>query len=280
MSIAAPPDLLDPTQGAGAAGLLGVFNAAGVLDAADVHVAARLSELAGETDETVALALALVVRAVRGGSVCVDLGTVAAEVEVPDLRWPEPSAWLGAVQASVLADPPAVLRVYDDRLVYLDRYWREEEQVCADLLASVGVGDPVDENLLTGALDRVFRSAGYDEHRVAARIALSQWTTVLTGGPGTGKTTTVAALLALLSEQASLAGRLRPRIALAAPTGKAAARLQEAVQAEIDKLDTADSERLAGLHAVTLHRLLGTRPDTSVRFRHNRGNRLPDHGIV
>ncbi|MDT5367927.1 MAG: exodeoxyribonuclease alpha subunit [Mycobacterium sp.] len=265
---------------AGATGLLGEFNTAGVLDAADVHVAARLSELAGETDETVALAVALVVRAVRGGSVCVDLGTVTAEVGVPDLGWPEPSAWLGAVQASVLADSPAVLRVYDDRLVYLDRYWREEEQVCADLLASVGVGEPIDENWLAGALDRVFRSAGYDEHRVAARIALSQWTTVLTGGPGTGKTTTVAALLALLSEQASLAGRRRPRIALAAPTGKAAARLQEAVQAEIDKLDAADRERLAGLHAVTLHRLLGSRPDTSVRFRHNRGNRLPYDVIV
>ncbi len=232
---------------AGATGLLGEFNAAGVLDAADVHVAARLSELAKETDETVALALALVVRAVRGGSVCVDLGAVAAEVGEPDLSWPEPSAWLGAVQASVLADSPAVLRVYEDRLVYLDRYWREEEQVCADLLASVGVGEPVDEKWLTGALDRVFRSAGYDEHRDAARIALSQWTTVLTGGPGTGKTTTVAALLALLSEQASLAGRPGPRIALAAPTGKAAARLQEAVQAEIDKLDATDRERLAGI---------------------------------
>jgi ATP-dependent exoDNAse (exonuclease V) alpha subunit len=67
---------------------------------------------------------------------------------------------------------------------------------------------------------------------------------------------------------------------LAAPTGKAAARLQEAVQAEIDKLDAADRERLAGLHAVTLHRLLGSRPDTSVRFRHNRGNRLPYDVIV
>src|SRR6202011_183935 len=162
----------------------------------------------------------------------------------------------------------------------LDRYWREEEQVCADLLASIGVGEPIDENWLTGALDRVFRSEGYDEHRVAARIALSQWTTVLTGGPGTGKTTTVAALLALLSEQASLTGRPRPRIALAAPTGKAAARLQEAVQAEIDKLDAADRDRLAGLHAVTMHRLLGSRPDTSVRFRHNRGNRLPYDVIV
>src|SRR6202140_5614582 len=198
---------------AGATGLLGEFNTAGVLDAADVHVAARLSGLAGETDESVALAVALAVRAVRGGSGCGDLGTVAAEVGVPDLCWPEPSAWLGAVQASVLADSPAVLRVYDDRLVYLDRDWREEEQGCADLLASVGVGEPIDGNWLTGALDRVFRSAGYDEHRVAARIALLQWTTVLTGGPGTGKTTTVAALLALLSGEGALGGRPPPRVA-------------------------------------------------------------------
>src|ERR1700719_3300123 len=99
---------------AGATGLLGEFTAAGVLDAADVHVAARLSELAGETDETVTLALALVVRAVRGGSVCVDLGTVAAEVGEPDLSWPEPSAWLGAVHASVLAESPDALRIYGD----------------------------------------------------------------------------------------------------------------------------------------------------------------------
>jgi exodeoxyribonuclease V alpha subunit len=97
---------------------------------------------------------------------------------------------------------------------------------------------------------------------------------VLTGGPGTGKTTTVARLLALLAS-----GR-RLRIALAAPTGKAAARLQEAVQLEVSKLDPSHREALAGLHATTLHRLLGSRPDTSARFRHHRGNRLPHDVIV
>jgi exodeoxyribonuclease V alpha subunit len=245
-----------------------------------VHVASRLSELAGENDETVALALALVVRALRGGSVCVDVRAVAAEVGMPELSWPEPTAWLSAVRGSVLASAPPVLRVHGDRLLYLDRYWREEQQVCADLLACVGVEVPSDPAWMRAALDRMFPVAGYDEQREAARIALSQWTTVVTGGPGTGKTTTVAALLALLSEQASLTGRLRPRIALAAPTGKAAARLQEAVQGEIDTLDVADRQRLAGLHAVTLHRLLGWRPDSSVRFRHHRGDRLPYDVIV
>ncbi len=103
---------------------------------------------------------------------------------------------------------------------------------------------------------------------------------MLTGGPGTGKTTTVARLLALLAEQAALAGRPSLRIALAAPTGKAAARLQEAVQLEVDRLDAVDRERISGLQATTLHRLLGPRPDTSSRFRHHRANRLPHDVIV
>ena len=111
-------------------------------------------------------------------------------------------------------------------------------------------------------------------------MALSRGLTVLTGGPGTGKTTTVARLLALLAEQAELDGKPRLRIALAAPTGKAAARLQEAVQLEVDNLEVVDRERLQGLRATTMHRLLGSKPDTSSRFRHNRENRLPHDVIV
>ena len=103
------------------------FNVAGVLEAADVHVAQRITELAKEPDEAVALAVALVVRALRGGSVCVDLSTVAADCGAPELPWPEPVPWLAAVRASRLTREPPVLRLYDDRLLYLDRYWREEE---------------------------------------------------------------------------------------------------------------------------------------------------------
>ena len=119
----------------GATGLLREFNEAGVLDIADVHVAQRLTALGAEPDESVALAVALAVRALRGGSVCVDLQTVAADADCPELPWPEPASWLAAVRASTLAGEPPVLRLYDDRLLYLDRYWREEQQVCADLLA-------------------------------------------------------------------------------------------------------------------------------------------------
>jgi len=134
-----------------AAGLLAAFNAAGVLNAADVHVAGRLARFAGETDESVLLAAALAVRAPRLGHVHVDLRavrhTATVDVDVPvDLQvlpWPEPEAWVAAVAACPLVT--GGLGGPDDRplrlvgsWLYLDRYWREERQVAADLSARAG----------------------------------------------------------------------------------------------------------------------------------------------
>jgi exodeoxyribonuclease V alpha subunit len=261
-------DSLDRRLVLGASGLLREFNEAGVLEAADVHVAARITALAKEFDEPVALAIAMTVRALRGGSVCVDLREVEAQVGIDGLPWPAGADWLAAVRASGLCGTPPVLRL-DDDLLYLDRYWLEEQQVCGDVLAMVSAKP----REVSPDVHRLF-PAGYEEQRAAAEVALAQGLTVLTGGPGTGKTTTVARLLALL------AGGTRLRIALAAPTGKAAARLQEAVQLEVGELGPQDRAALEGLQAMTLHRLLGSRPDTSARFRHNRGNRLPHDVIV
>ena len=104
---------------------------------------------------------------------------------------------------------------------------------------------------------------------------------VVGGGPGTGKTTTVARIVALHVEQAAARGERPPLVALAAPTGKAAARLQEAVHDEVSRLETGDEvrRRLSGLQASTLHRLLGWRPGSHSRFAHDRDNRLP-HDLV
>ncbi len=259
---------LEWRQARGATGLLKVFTDAEVLESSDVHVAQRLTALAKVSDETVALAVAMAVRALRNGSVCVDLRSVEEQVGVDGLPWPDVGAWLTAIQASALASKPTALRV-DGDLLYLDRYWLEEQQVAADVHTMIAVKP----EKVSPDIDRLF-PAGFEEQRAAAKVALAQGLTVLTGGPGTGKTTTVARLLALL------AAGTRLRIALAAPTGKAAARLQEAVQLEVGKLDKADQEALSGMHATTLHRLLGSRPDTSARFRHNRGNRLPHDVIV
>ncbi len=246
------PDAWQRPVAAGA--LLQGFVDDGVIETPDVRVAQRLTVLRDESDERVAVAVALVVRALRGGSVCVDLSSA------------ELAEFGAAVRVSpLLADPP-ILRLNGD-LLYLDRYWLEEQQVCDDILAMMSAQPAA----VSADIDRLFPE-GFEEQRRAAERALSQGLTVLTGGPGTGKTTTVARLLALLG-----GGN---RIALAAPTGKAAARLQEAVQLEVSRLDPDDRAALAGLHATTLHRLLGSRPDTSARFRHNRANRLPHDVIV
>jgi exodeoxyribonuclease V alpha subunit len=306
----APPgaafaDPFDARLAIGAPGLLGPFNAAGVLNAADVHVARRLGRFAGESDEQVLLAAALAVRAPRLGHVHVDLGavhrTAAVDVDVPvdlgALPWPEPEAWVAGVAASPLV--AAGLGGPDDRplrlvgsWLYLDRYWREERQVAADLTTRAGQDiDGVDDAVLEAGLDRLFPPPaprpigdggdGPDRQREAAATAVRRALTVVAGGPGTGKTTTVARILALLDEQATAAGLPPPLVALTAPTGKAAARLEEAVHEEAAGLDVGPAvrDRLLATHSSTIHRLLGWQPGNRSRFRHHRGNRLP-HDVV
>jgi exodeoxyribonuclease V alpha subunit len=285
-------DRFDPRLTARAPGALRAFNEAGVLTPADVHVARRLTELAGEPDEWVALATALAVRGPRLGHVYVDIATIHDTVTVDTdepvdltaLPWPPADAWLERLQASGLvtvgengpADRP--LRLVDTAL-YLDRYWREERQVAADVIA-LRDGPPitVNEPLLTDGLTRLFQGDDPDNRqRAAAETAVRSRFAVVAGGPGTGKTTTVARILVLLIEQSTEP----PLVALAAPTGKASARLTEAVHEEAAKLDISEDirTRLAALEASTLHRLLGWRPGTHSRFRHDRTNRLP-HDVV
>jgi exodeoxyribonuclease V alpha subunit len=165
--------------------------------------------------------------------------------------------------------------------LYLDRYWREERRVAADLLALAAEATGVDDDVIEDGIARLFASDRDSRQSAAAQSAVRRRLTVVAGGPGTGKTTTVARIVALLAEQAAAKGAPAPLVALAAPTGKAAARLEEAVQHEALKLDVAEPVRrqLLELRAATVHRLLGWRPDSSSRFRHNRGQRLP-HDVV
>ncbi len=172
-----------------------------------------------------------------------------------------------------------VLRIEHD-LLYLDRYARLEAQVCADLIARDQQPPPVlDEAALAAALARVSGNHFSSEQEAASVGAVRRWTTVLTGGPGTGKTTAVARLLVLLADQAAAEGG-RLSIALAAPTGKAATRLQEAVLAELEDLSDDDRALVGRPDAMTLHRLLGWRFDNTTRFVHDRGNRLKYDVVV
>ncbi|HEV2060596.1 MAG TPA: hypothetical protein VGR11_14665, partial [Solirubrobacteraceae bacterium] len=138
----------DPRRARHAPGLLRTFNDIGVLSAADVHVAVRLTSLADEPDDLVALAAAFAVRAPRLGHVLVDLATIRSTaavdsdepVDLSALPWPEPEVWarglvkspLVAVGEDVESDSARPLRLVGSTL-YLDRYWREEREVAADL---------------------------------------------------------------------------------------------------------------------------------------------------
>jgi exodeoxyribonuclease V alpha subunit len=281
-----------------ASGLLRQFNEAGVVDAADVHVARGLARLGGERDETVLLAVALAVRGPRLGHVHVDLAqirdTAAVDAEDPidlaALDWPEPRAWIARVSASPLVtagdEPVAAGEVRPVRLVgswlYLDRYWAEEVGVARSLRAmAAGPPGAADPALLQDGLARLFGAEAAGRQSQAAATAVTHRWSVVAGGPGTGKTTTVARIVALICEQAAAAGGAVPLVALAAPTGKAAARLQESVHAEAAKLDVAPEirDQLLALRASTIHRLLGWRPGSSSRFRHDRNQRLA-HDVV
>ncbi|WP_141322361.1 exodeoxyribonuclease V subunit alpha, partial [Cellulomonas uda] len=282
-------------------GLLAPFVAARVLTAADVHVARRVTGLCGEDDERVALAVALAVRALRAGSVCVVLADARTIVEpaqdddaevladgsargtVADLPWPDLDPWVQAVRSSpAVADGPdgpddRPLRWAGARL-YLDRYWRDEVEVRTQVTQRLARVD-VDPDRLEAAVERLFPRTADERQRAALRTAATSRLTVLTGGPGTGKTTTVARLVAALQDVAGPG----LRVALAAPTGKAAARLQESVNAQVAALAElgldADRARVGEMHASTVHRLLGHRPGSSTRFRHHAGHRLP-HDVV
>ena len=291
----------DPRVAADAPGLLREFNLAGVVAATDVHVATRLGRLTGEEDATVLLAVALSVRALRGGSVCVRLddpdelaalalpedaervdgATTAGDGTTAPPPWPEHAAWVRAIEASpaVAVGPGGA----DDRparwvggRLYLDRYWRDELTVrrLVDARLQAPPLDPEGAGRLDAALARLFPAAGDAHQRLAAAHAAGRRLTVLTGGPGTGKTTTVARLLAVLQD---VAGEHALRVALAAPTGKAAARLQEAVRDVVGAMPPEDRERTGRPEATTVHRLLGYRSAT--RFRHHAGHHLP-HDVV
>ncbi|HWE08926.1 MAG TPA: exodeoxyribonuclease V subunit alpha, partial [Solirubrobacteraceae bacterium] len=139
----------------------------------------------------------------------------------------------------------------------------------------------LDRRLLEDGLARLFDDPGGEQAQAAA-TAVERRLAVVAGGPGTGKTTTVARIAALICEQAARDGeRAVPLIALAAPTGKAAARLEEAVRDEAARLDIDErvGDQLRGLRASTIHRLLGWRPGSNSRFRHDRFTRLP-HDVV
>ena len=256
----------------------------------DRHIADFLLRLEGRDDQPLWLAAALASNATQSGNICLDLETIAGrplatqEATADSGCAPDLSNWVKVLKQSTVVGEPGNFRplVLDHAgRLYLYRYWKYEQRV-AELLKEFAASDlrAFDATILREGLARLFPPQGSDTldwQRLAAVTAVLRRFSVVTGGPGTGKTSTVLRILALLLAQP---GHERLRVALTAPTGKAAARLKEAVKQSKDTLDVSLEVRARiPEEAFTLHRLLGFIPGSRV-FRHNQANPLPFELIV
>lgn len=262
---------------------------AGLFSVSDVHVAHAIAETHDESDRDVIFASALCARAVRLGHVCVPLDRARRgifedgerDVEREALWWPNLERWeerlrqSGAVQVGGAQDAyqlrPLVL---DGGRLYLDRYWHAETLLGSQLLARASeqsglfVRDPEFEQSL-----RLYIGDEVDDELQfrAALNAMTRRFTVIAGGPGTGKTRTVARLIAA-AHRFTQTRATRCLIALTAPTATAAMRLNVALARELTQEgDLSGGDAIPEIpEAKTLHRLLGSRYEGGFHFDHRR----------
>ncbi|SDY87814.1 DNA helicase/exodeoxyribonuclease V, alpha subunit [Lysobacter sp. yr284] len=280
----------------------------GALRTVDHALAQALRRLDRDTPDLVLAGAALASQAIARGHAAFDPRQPQSLSEAA-VEWPQPQAWLEALAqsrwvaapaADAAADPAAPL-VLEHGLLYLRRYREYERRLAAGLRRLQAFAPPpADLAALAPLFAQLFPQARDDDRQArAAALALLQSLLLATGGPGTGKTTTIARLLVLLIAQAHLDGVAPPRIALAAPTGRAAERMAQSLHAAAARLrelpafaardGSADDDRRDGFdaglldalpqQAGTLHRLLGVVPDRP-RFRHDARNPLPFDIVV
>jgi exodeoxyribonuclease V alpha subunit len=249
--------------------------------ALDLHFAELMGRLSDRPCVELDVAALLVSRQRAGGHICLPLREMARQPLPAPYRGldhaPEAEEWIKKLRGHDVVGAPGEFKplILDEQgRLYLRRYWEYEKTLADIIKARLNAMRPaVDAKLLRQGLVRLFPSEGeINWQKVAAFTAVMNNFCVITGGPGTGKTRTVAAILALLVEQA---GRERLRVALTAPSGKAAARLKESVQNAKAALNCAQEiKALMPSDATTIHRLLGTIPD-SPYFLHD-----ADHPLV
>ncbi|MGD8468406.1 MAG: exodeoxyribonuclease V subunit alpha [Desulfobacterales bacterium] len=239
----------------------------GRLSAFDVHFARFIDHYAAGPDADLGLAAALLSHATAQGDICLDLETTAGQHlmdrqdEQLAVVCPQLEEWLEKLKASPAVGSPGEIRplILDTHhRLYLYRYWEYEQTIVNSIKRRIEKPLPdLDVEHLKMILERLFpktKPQTMDWQKIAAAVACLKHFCVITGGPGTGKTFTVSKVLALLLE---LFADQQLKIYLAAPTGKAAARLQDTLEQARDRVNCAETVKSAFPSQVfTIHRML------------------------
>lgn len=258
----------------------------GVINAVDRAFAQMLDRRLGGIDPLVQLAAALVSKATAAGDVCLDLVILTREglrpsdtsttipLETTLERWMDKLSVSPAVGAR-LDHKPMIL---DGSRLYLQRYWQYETAVARGILERCTGSAPSSRSIPPyGVSGDDLPGAGDPDQRRAVTAALNRRFAVISGGPGTGKTFTVAQIIVWLQR---LSPARNVRIKIAAPTGKAAARLQEALDQAFETLRQMNMEIADDIcQAETIHRMLGAVPGRT-RFRYNDRKQLPADVVI
>ena len=256
----------------------------------DLHFGRLMQEISGGKEE-VFLASSLVSRATEEGHVCLDLSEVAGKEYLfvvrnseryELIRCPDLKVWCNRLYESKVVGRPGEYRplILDDNCrLYLYRYWKYENILIQELLKRASrKKNLLNVSFLRELLLKLFsyKEGIIDLQMLSAIIPLTRYICVITGGPGTGKTTTVAKILSLLLAFY----QKRMRILLCAPTGKASAKLRQAIVKIRDRLNIEDHIKdKIPTETFTIHRMLRPIPKTPY-FRHNSENKLSADVIV
>lgn len=254
-----------------------------IIRSIDLELCRFFCDLHPDISHEVLLGACLVSHLYGQGHVCLPLDEYAEqnifEEDTTDLRAPDLESWKNKLEGSPIVGRPGDYRplILDQKnRLYLHKLWIYEQGL-ADTLKRKGQQKvDVDTELLKDGLDRLFENSTEqpDWQQVAAASSVRNKLSIISGGPGTGKTSTVVRVLALLLEQHQQQDNTL-NIALAAPTGKATARLQESILDAKAQLDVSEQIRKAIPEEVrTLHQLLGASRNSS-QFRHNTDNPIP-----
>ncbi len=256
----------------------------GLIRQFDFHFAKFIDNQASTPSDTLALMASLLSHESADGHICIDLNHIAGQIvfntdkynDVQTIRAANIDQLISDLKTSGITGTsgdfqPLILA--DKNRLYLGRYHFFQRSLATNLLNRTQERLPIELDKLKNSLDRLFPNSDNNDEpdwqKLAAAIATLTNLTVISGGPGTGKTTTITKILLLLTEH-------QPdcRIALAAPTGKAAARLSESLKQNKEKIGyNSDINDIVPDEALTIHRLLGARPGRT-EFRHDKNNRL------